>query len=310
METDKLIVSHSEAELHSRCEWAHHYAYGYNLTPKETAEHIQLGSLVHQMFAGYYQAIRDGAEKDEAIKAGHWVWQKAVIEKEYDLDICNRGLELFDKYVQYFNHKEWEILWVEEYTEYLVADKFILNGELDLVVRAKTGKLFGQIGVVDHKICYNFMTKDAIGTHSQIPKYVHILNKLQVFDQPITFGIINQIRWRSVSDVNKMFSRVVIGENDLTEVKTANFIAEYLKQAERIAEKRALGDPSLWKGKSARTTIKDICKYCDFSDPCIEELEGRNPATTLKVYFKQKDLSYRKNRTRVNGKPRPNQEGD
>lgn len=299
------VISHSDAEQHSRCEWAHHYSYGYNITPKQQAEHLQLGHSFHEIIAGYYRGLRDGENYDDSVDAGLLIHQQQVKDKKYDMTVLGTVIELYNKYVEYYNPDEWEILWVEEYMEYQVTDNLILNGEIDLVVRAKTGKLYGQIGVVDHKTCYNFMTNKEIGTHSQIPKYVFALNRMKIFDQKITFGILNQIRWREVKNIDKLFSRIVLTEqNNMSEVKQANFINEYIKQANRIIPKRNLPDPYFWKDSSNRTTIKDICKYCDFQSLCVEELEGKNSDLTRRVYFSVKDLSYRQNRTRVNGKPR------
>lgn len=296
------IISHSSAESHSRCEWAHHYSYGYGVSLKEQAEHLQIGKCFHQVVAGYYGALKLGMGWEEARNAGREVWRQHMMERKYDLEVLSVVIDLFDKYAGYYNHKEWEILWVEEYMEYKVTDNIILNGEIDLVIRCKNrhSKHYGKLGIVDHKTCFNFMTQNELGTHSQIPKYIFAMNMMDIFGETIQFGIINQIRWRSVKDVNKLFSRLELDHN---EVKEANFINEYIKQCKRIIPKKQLPDPYFWKDVSNRTTIKDICKYCDYSALCIEELEGTDSTRTMEAFYAKKDYSYRAARKRVNGKP-------
>lgn len=310
MTREKYIISHSEAELHSRCEWAHRYGYGYTLTPKTTNDFLQTGSLGHELLQGYYEGLRDGMNFDDAYARGFDVWKNAIAEKKYDLKICNRVLKYYNLYTDFFHPDEWEIFWVEEYMEYSVTDEFILNGQIDLVVRAKSGPLFGRMGVVDHKWVYNFTNDNALGTHSQLPKYVYALNKLDIFPQKLDFAIINQIRWRDIENIKSPadhFSRLVLQNERLSEFKQASFMNEYLKQAKRIAEKRNL-EPKYWEDHSARTTIKDICKYCDFADLCIQELEGGDIRTSMKVHFAQRDLSYRDERKRINGVTRRSSE--
>lgn len=308
-ESKMHVISHSNAESHSRCEWAHHYGYGYNITPKETADHIQIGKLFHEMAAGYYDALKQGFKYPDAVQAGQIIWQQALLTKKYNLEVCNLVIELYNKYVAYFDFNEWEILWVEEYIEYQVSDNVILNGEIDLVIRDKrrSSPTRGKLGIVDHKTCYNFMTQKELGTHSQIPKYIFAVNMMKIFDEPITFGLINQVRWREVKDVNKLFSRLTL---EPSEIKQAAFINEYLKQCREVVKKNELPDPYFWKDLSKRTTIKDICKYCDFNQLCVEELEGGTGKRTMQAYYKKKDYSYRAARERVNGKPITSEEDD
>lgn len=295
------IVSHSDAEQHSRCEWAHHYSYGFNLVPKKMPEHLQRGDMGHKVLAGYYRAVRDGYNWDDACEAGRAAWRECLKTGKYDFEIADEVLKIFEAYVEYYHPNEWEIIWVEEYIEYQVTDNFVLNGEIDLVIRDKRrGKFFGKLGIVDHKWSFNFMTAKEVETHSQIPKYMFACNQMDLFGEEIQFGLINELRWRSVKNVSDMFAREPL---EPSEIKQAAFIAEYIKQCNRIVPKRNLEDPVYWKEHSGRTTIKDICRSCDFVTPCVEELNGKSPDTTLKVYFTQKDHSYREQRTRVNGKP-------
>lgn len=303
MSREVFIVSHSDQESRSRCEWAHHYGYGYQLVPKKLQFHTALGLCLHEMLAGYYTALKNGEPWEDAVDAGLDVWFEIVRTVKYDYDVTPKAKELYERYTEAFNPWEWEILWVEEYMEYQLTDELILNGVLDLVVRAKTGKLKGQIGVVDHKVVLNFMTEGEVETHSQLPKYAFCLNRLGIFDKPVTFGILNQIRRRDMKDPSDdmLFARYVLTGDRFTETLQTSFINEHIKQSKRIMELRRLEKPYFWKDYSNRTTIKDICKWCDFRLLCVRELKGLSIETEKRVQYKKRDLSYRENRVRVNG---------
>lgn len=303
MAREVFIISHSDQESRSRCEWAHHYGYGYRLTPKKQQEHTQIGLCGHEMLAGYYTALKNSEPWEDAVEAGLEVWQEIIRTNKYDYDAIAKAKKLYDRYVEAFDPWEWEILWVEEYMEYQLTDELILNGVIDLVVRAKTGRLKGQIGVIDHKFVLNFMMDGEVETHAQTPKYAYCLNRLGIFDKPITFTVLNQVRYREMKNPSDdmLFARYVLTGDRLTETLQASFINEHIKQSKRIMELRRLEDPYFWKDHSGRTTIKDICKWCDYRLLCVRELKGLSIETESKVQYKKRDLSYRDKRVRVNG---------
>lgn len=293
-------ISHSEAELHSRCEWAHRLNYGYGIVSNQPNKHLDIGTAFHEMVAAFYEGVKAGDNWDDCYDRGMEVYKSFFASEKIDKIIpeyVNIAFLCFERYVEHYNFKEWEIYWVEQYIEVPVDHAVKLNGVIDLVALIKTGRHRGRLAVIDHKSCFNFMDPNSVGTHSQIPKYVWAVNELKKFDKKVTLGIINQVRWREIKipTPEKVFRRIEIFGDDLTQTKQESFIEEYKKQAHRIHTKRML-PIAAWERHSTRTTIKDICKYCDYAKPCITELEGRNPSLTLSVYFTPKDLTYREQR--------------
>jgi hypothetical protein len=297
-------ISHSEVDLYTRCQQAHLYNYSYGLVATKAVSHVQKGTVLHKLLEVYYEQIRLGNGFEDGYDAGLSWYAKAVAEKLYPIDILNHAKRIFDKYVDHYDPREWEVLDAEGYYEYRATLEITFNFSPDLIVRQKrrSNKYYGQIGVIDHKSSMNFLTYWETIQHTQLPKYIYALNMLDMYNgEQITHGVLNQLRTREMVeyDPEKWFNRF---ERDWPVKHQEGIFAEYLKVAKKIAARRAIPVAELKGDWTTKTLQKDVCKFCDYVQPCNEELRGSSTvATTLRVYFKEKDLSYRTERKLKNG---------
>jgi hypothetical protein len=206
---------------------------------------------------------------------------------------------LYDRYVEYYHPREWEVLAAEEYFEFPIDDKeeIILNFAIDLAIRQRgKGKYAGDVGIVDHKAVGNFLTNNELAMHTQLPKYIYAANQLGLFGGNIKFGILNQVRYKAPQkfDASKTFARVIL---EPSVARQENMIKEHLKTARHIVRKRKMPVTEV-REEATKTLIKDICKWCDYRSPCDQELEGNDPSQTLAVFFKPRDYSYREGRVK------------
>ncbi len=288
-------ISHSEVESYSRCQKAHLFSYGMGLTSIEPNVFLQTGNAFHELAEIYYKALKAGAEGTEAFIEANTHYMSLVLSGKYETEFLNTAHRLFKDYVDFYDWREWEVLMVEGYFEFPLTDEITFNGHIDLVVRFKNGPHVGKLGVVDHKTGLNFMNQVQVDMHSQIPKYIYVLNSLPLFDQSVKVGVINQARWRKVTNPIDQFSRREITP---TALEQDNIIKNHIKWCNRIVERRKFPIHD-WHEEATLTEIKDICKFCDFATPCKEERAGKDSSTTLMNYFRPRDTTYREQRTPI-----------
>ncbi len=303
----RISVSPSEVNTYNRCETAHRFGYGHELSPLNVSDPLQIGLCFHEGAAEFYSSLNKfrAGELDD-IEDCRWLanlqMERSLADFRYWEENVLAAKDAFNKYLDIIDTLEWEVLAVEDYVEYPVSDEINLHGVIDLAVRIKRAPadkkyLEGKVVLVDHKTCYNFFTYAELRLHAQLPKYVFIANKTMRYGEKVHGAIVNQIRWRH--DARDKVRRSYIDGEDLTYEKQVNLVNEHVKTANRILERRHL-PLSQWKDKATRVIDnKDICGKCDFADLCELEVNGASPnrmRTEIETYYQRKDLSYRETR--------------
>lgn len=298
-------VSPSEVEQAGRCETAHFFGNGLEISPLWASPPLQTGNALHELLAAYYEARQKRLDYDTAFDKAMEAGGLALSQNKYFAEHMLTAKQTFERYVESgeADYLEWEIVAVEYYLEYEISDGIAINGAIDLVVRILRASkemlnehpdIVGKLAIVDHKSCYNFWTAKEVMMHVQIPKYIFAVNQSKEFGgEKIEYGIINMIRTRS--DAKQVVSRKIVKP---TLKRQTNVINEHLKVSQKIIARRHMS-MDRWASVAEKVLAKDICGKCDFAGPCNLLLEGASE-TTFKMeitqQFRPKDTRYREER--------------
>lgn len=302
-----IPISPSEGDTFNRCEMAHYFNNGLGIVSRDGGGISELGSLGHEMLAAFYRARKDGANFDDAAEFGRQIHDDLMMEKprKFRLEYFNQILPLYEFYVKHMNYKEWEILEVEKYYSitYPVSHPLTgaeieirVHGLVDLLYRplSKTAKAYGKLVVGDHKFVFNFLNIKQLLLQSQVPKYIKMINDLQIYNETIEWGCLNQVRYRELKEP-KYPDLIYRDYRKYPKKRLDNIMNEHFKTSFKIDERRKL-PIALWPKVATRTLMKDVCKWCDFARLCDTEMDGGNTTTEMAVHFEPKDVTYREMR--------------
>ena len=243
-----------------------------NLTPKTISAPLAGGTLGHEAFQFYAEAIIEGHSHDKALMAGQSVFTNAMRQQILPIDLILKIKLIWDRYMAYHNGwPEWEVLGTEERLDLPLTEEFSMPMRYDLKIRDRTT---GLIRVLDFKFTYDFWSASDHDLNSQMPKYIFIMN---ANGGNIHGGYLEEIRTRPLgdlkaSDPKNLFRRTPYNPSL---VKKQNTIRQQISASLEIIkyqdaspnEKSALEIPVLNK--------HGACKLCNFKDLCASELDGK-----------------------------------
>lgn len=277
----EIIISHSQAETWDRCGFKWHISYELGYAPIERSRGLELGGMIHELFAIWYET-RDESLVDAQVQK--WVEEyTSGISNGHSLPSVASAVWLFKKYIHEYPDnpdRYWKILAVEKHFAILLTSPaghlYILQGYIDLII-----EIDGKIWIVDHKSGQKFWNDGEAMMDSQLPLYAAALRHqgLEVFGI-----IINLIGTYPYKDKTKVKNEQVF--------KT---IQMYRSPSELDAVLNNTGlivDEIIERRNPLRRSLKKDCDKCWAQEACLMSMKGINLVQYLDDTARKKD-SYR-----------------
>lgn len=276
--------SHSEVESFLQCERRHYYNYGEKLQGKGTSEALIRGNVGHAVLATFYQALKDGFERQPAMdKAVDVLYAECDFYADQLLDKDKFAMELgflIQDYWDNYRDDYFEVLEVEVFHTIQLTDIFEMPVKIDLLA-----KIPGRgIVAIDFKFCYDFFNVDKLDLSPQLPKYMAALTELGIHVDGIMY---DEIRHRKTkdneADHSLKFRRTPV---TVTPNKVVTIMREQLMAAKRISQLKAL-DLRTWESKILRNP--QACMICPFTLVCSADLDGKDSDLVRISFYKPKE---------------------
>lgn len=278
-----MSASHSEIETYTECERKHYYRYGKKLESKDDSDTLVRGNVVHEVLSRYYLGIKLGLSHYEAMESALPYIDMSLNQYNiYDPDAMR--LEVLNLLYWYWetykdNPDKWKILEVEVEYKVKLTDDFTLPVKIDLIVE-EPGR---GIGIVDHKVCWDFYSVDKIDMSPQLPRYLAAALEMGF---KIDFLMYNELRRRETKDnkanPSERFRRTPV---PITTEKVVTIMHEHLVAASRISTLRQ-GDLETWEYLVLRNPA--ACQYCNFKDLCDADMNKRDAQLTEQSFYKER----------------------
>ena len=280
------IVSYSEVVKHQTCQRQHYYRFILNRKPVEEYVPMQIGIKGHKLLQDFYNLMREGHSKEEALARTQQVAKKIIQEKQVtDFSILIAWTSV-DNYIRATNFTAEAILVENRFL--LPASKLISHVDgLDLdqvhigftpdVVFQRSG---GFIDIEDAKFVGRAWSQREKDRFSQLKLY-------QVFMEAMGYDISRcLIRFFNVK-TGKTDTQPYVME---TEEKPI-LIRDFMQGVKAVVESRSKSPEE--QTLAPRTMNYGACKSCPFVFPCNLEAKGKSAANTLKNMYTGGDYDYR-----------------
>jgi len=278
------IVSNTEANTWQMCQRKYLYQFVYNVAPKTLADALDIGLFGHELLAAFYEAKKNGASKEEAIKAVDAL-VLPYLQGNGNMETASMLYSRMIAYAEEYWDEPWQIIDVEGYYEIPLSEEISLGLKVDLiVVDTKQNKIL----IPDHKFTYDFKQPIEHSHNAQEPKYIGALRRIGI---QVSHGLLNQFRYRK--DAKELFKRTPIIPN---QHEIDRMLEEQLILAEAIVQFR---DKTLEEQRrlATRNMVRWNCQYCPYKDPCKVDLQGESIDLMLKVNFEENKYGYRRHET-------------
>jgi RecB family exonuclease len=273
-----MSASHSEIDTYNECERKHYYRYGKGLESKTDQDALVRGNVVHKVLSEYYLLRKLDASHEEAME--HAIPMLSTAMAEYNPfdpdDMMFKINNLLFWYFKCYADDTLKVLEVEVSYKAQLTDDFVLPVVIDLIAEIRG---YG-IGIIDHKVCYNFFNVDKLDMSPQLPRYMAASTALGIH---VDFVMYNEIRHQNTkenaADPMTRFRRTQV---PLTPDRVVNTMRDHLLAARRIDQFKAKGLVG-WEGSILRNP--SACQYCNMKDLCDADLNNRDAELTEQAFY-------------------------
>lgn len=279
--TERITISHSEADGFTSCERRHYYAFGERLESKTKSDPLQRGTdghLLFQVFFKYYQQHHnfEAAKIEMSNYAASVMTPESMVRLGYLLNTMNGFLEFYKERIL-----RWEIIEVEV-THKLELKDFTYAFTPDLIVREN-----GVLVLIDYKFTYDFYPEYMLQLSPQIPRYMGALRALGI---PVEKGAYAFLRYRSLKSDGEGV-RYKLEPCTPSYERMQNSFRDLILNVEPVAALRALPLEE-WSQKVRRVGMPQICKYCSFKSLCVAELNGSDGKIIRATEYQRSTYGY------------------
>lgn len=278
------IVSYSEVFKWQTCQRQYYYRFILGRSPTTESNAISTGVQGHKLLQIFYELIREGKNKDEALaltqsKAKH------VINSEKTIDYnLLKAWTLIDNYIRESDFTN-EIILIEN--RFLLPASLIDNdpavdsisiGFTPDVVFKRPG---GMIDIEDAKFVGRAWTGSKLNRFSQAKLY-------QIFMEAMGYNISRT----SIRFFNTTTGRINVKYYTMDKVEKKILIHDFMPAVKEVARyKNASEDVHRL---APRTMNYTACQYCPFEFPCTLEAEGKDATKTLTSQYTESKYDYTK----------------
>lgn len=284
-----IIISISQTDSFLTCERKWMFSYVFEKQSDHMSRSLAIGVIGHDILAVYYQAIKDGASKFDALQEGMKKLSEYFAEGKVDSEVLSMVHGLVSRYIENVdNLGNLTILEVEEDFFIPVNDQFWYGMRIDLLIKDSRDR----VRLIDHKFVYDFYTADALQLNSQMPKYVA---GLRFSGYPVVEAYLNMFRTRFKAHLlggksnEDLYNMAPVG---IVQERIQNGLEHQLIASERIVARRALPLELIAK-ESLPIQNQMICKNCPFKEPCIRMENGvKDPLKALGPGYVEKTSGF------------------
>lgn len=283
-------ISNSEVTAWLTCRRQYYYAFVKELTPKQTPVPLARGTLLHLAFQRYIEGRLEDMDHDRALKYS----QKAFTESmgQLSIDILMETKFLYERYMNF--HKgwpNWRLLGAENRFDCKITDTISLPMRYDAYVEeVRTNRRL----VVDWKTTYDFWSPEDHDLNGQNPKYITVMNNAGT---PVDGAVLEEIRSRKLgaeksADPKNLWRRTHYFPST---AKKRNVLKQHIAASLEIERYRALPEKEREDATIPVLNKHGACKYCNFKELCITELDGGDPSVAIEVGFVHNTYGYNEN---------------
>jgi len=280
-------ISNSEVTAWLTCRRQYYYAFVKELTPKSTPTPLARGTLGHLYFQRYAEARLQGMSHEQAMKVAEKVFADAMTS--LGVEVVAETKFLVNRYMQF--HKgwpNWRILGTEERFDCKVTDTISMPMRYDLYVEEiSTNRRL----IVDFKFTYDFWSPEDHDLNGQNPKYITVMNNAGT---PVDGAVLEEIRTRKLgteksSDAKNLWRRTHYFPSVN---KKRSVLKQHIAASLEIEAYRALPPDKMQDATIPVLNKHGACKYCNFKELCIIDLDGGETAVAIEVGFVKNTYGY------------------
>jgi hypothetical protein len=216
----------------------------------------------------------EGKSHEDAIRAGQVAFE--VLPEGYSLQMLMHAQFLWTRFVNYHNGwPDWEPLGTEIKLTVPMTPNLHISIQYDFYYLNKpTNKRV----LLDWKVTYEFWNVTDHALNGQMPKYIAVLqaNGFQVDE-----GSLAEIRSRPLGKEKSADPKNLwrYSRYNPTAAKKRAVLTQHLVTSTEIEKFRALSPEEQREEAQPVLNKYGACKFCDFTDLCTAELEGRKDLT-------------------------------
>lgn len=182
---EKLRLSSSKINTFLHCRQKYVWEYIEELTPKETAQPLQVGTIVHDLLHLYYSKELT-AEKILALP-DYVMSLYPENEADLSMEIAQYSAELFQGYLNKFKNDPLQVIASEVWAEY-EFDDYILSGRVDAIAKKES-----RYWRVEHKTAKQTDSAYLSGLKAGLQGSIYDFFAEKLFEEPIAGTIYNLI---------------------------------------------------------------------------------------------------------------------
>ena len=273
-------VSHSEVEQYLRCERAHYYAYGKEITSIFPGVALRRGKMGHEILEHFHKALLKGQSYEDAFKVA-WNFATELLIHDDNAELLNTVLPTMKWYMkEWFPKSGFTVLAVEAEFKLPVSDDLTMPFVTDLLVRDRWGKII----LLDMKFVYDFYSEKAFSIMPQLPKYA---GGLRALGYPVDSVGYMMFRYRNNAKAASVADRFQYEVIQTTDSRVSRTFTEQVVASERILElkKKPLEE---WEASSLRCMNSKICDSCQFYHLCMTDLSDPEQSEIVEQAYYEK----------------------
>jgi hypothetical protein len=275
----KVTVSHSEVESYLKCERAHFYGYGLEITrqPAYVSDSLYRGTKGHAGLQYFFELLREGYGLPEAqSKAAAFVAMEAIERPE----VAKELVRCFQAFYKNYPYHGWTILEFEREYVLPVTEELAMPFIPDLIAR----DMYGDIWLIDNKFVYDFYTARDTELMSQLPKYLMGLRALGIEVDKLGYSMY-RYRSQTSQEADKYYKFTPV---EFTPERVMQTMTEQVVVSDRIQRIKATLSLEDWSGQAMRTANSMVCTSCGFRSLCVAELNNWQPNLVLNAEYEKK----------------------
>jgi CRISPR/Cas system-associated exonuclease Cas4 (RecB family) len=276
-----IIVSFSEIYKWQTCRRQFYYRFVLKRKPIEESDAVQTGIKGHRLMQIFYECLRNGMTKEEALKITHEEAAKMLRHDSFDGSLL-KAWTLVDNYIRDNEFTADSFLVEERFlvpASRLTDDPELANVQIGFTPDVGFKRKGGFIDIEDYKFVHRAWTQKKIDRFPQLKLYQLFLETtgLTVSRTVLRFFNVTTGKIKAIPYTMDAAEKAVLAHDFLSAVK------------ELVQFKTSLPyEPK----KLPRTMNYTNCQYCDFAYVCGLEARGKDASRSLENMYKKSDYDY------------------
>lgn len=278
-----IIVSYSELNKWDTCPRQYYYRFGLGLQPVEESQAITTGGKGHKLLQTFYEGLREGLTKEQALAAVQLKAKKIMSEEKVGDFGLAYAWTLVDNYIRATDFTSKAVLVENRFlfpASFLTDDPDLAEVQIGFtpdVVFERTG---GFCDVEDSKFIQRDWGTKKIN-RAQQNKLYHVFLKRMGYN----------VSRSTLRFFNVTTSNITAKNYTMTPIQEEILINDFIWGIKDMLKFKLL--PLEVQSKARRTMQHGVCQFCAFEYVCGLESEGKDASKTIKNLFIKSKYDYR-----------------